>query len=60
MNEQREREVRELLRREAMEQATRDAASAVTRRGLSGATVKATKQWILGIPDDPRNYFATA
>ena len=49
MNEQREREVRELARREATEEATKVAGRTARRRGLSVETVEEIKRKILGI-----------
>ncbi|MDE0125356.1 MAG: DUF3486 family protein [Bryobacterales bacterium] len=58
MNEQREREVRELARREAKEEAASAAEGTATRQGLSAETAAAIRRSILGLRDVDRNSVA--
>ena len=60
MNEQREREVRELARRAATEEAASVAGRTAKSNGISAETAEAIKREILGIPGDTRNSAATA
>ena len=60
MNEQREREVRELTRREAKEEAAKVAERTARRKGLSAETAKQIKRKILGIYGVTRDFSGAA
>ena len=60
MNEQREREVRELARREAKEEAAKVAGRTAKSKGISAETAAAIRREILGIPSVAGNSAAPA